>query len=143
MISQKLVVYLITSPLSKRDYDRFGIQRWLDRGWEVKVYDFTKFLKPKFWDYVDGTTLSIGFKGLNICEDEYSALSSVRQLKAETVFIDIISSSSRAEQKTRQAAKKKGIILKLRLGYFPVKQSASSIFLNIVQKKDLLVKQPL
>jgi hypothetical protein len=108
VISQKLVVYLITSPLSKRDYDRFGIQCWLDRGWEVKVFDFTKFLKPEFWNFVDGTTLSIGFKGLNIFEDEYSALSSVRQLKAETVFIDIISSSSRAEQKTRQAAKKKG-----------------------------------
>jgi hypothetical protein len=111
VISQKLVVYLIISPLSLRDYNRFGIQRWLDRGWEVKVFDFTKFLKPEFWDYVDGTTLSIGFKGLNIFEDEYSALSSIRQLKAGAVFIDIISSSSRAEQKTRQAAKKKGMLL--------------------------------
>ena len=90
MIYHRQVVYLITSPLSKRDYDRFGIQRWLDRGWEVKVFDFTKFLKPEFWDYVDGTALSIGFKGLNIFEDEYSALSSIRQLKAGVVFIDII-----------------------------------------------------
>ena len=69
---QKHVVYLVTSPLSKRDYNRFGIQHWLDRGWEVKVLDFTKFLKPKFWDYVDGTTLSIVFKGLTIFEEEYS-----------------------------------------------------------------------
>ena len=133
VISQKLVVYLITSPLSLRDYNRFGIQRWLDRGWEVKVFDFTKFLKPEFWDYVDGTTLSIGFKGLNIFEDENSALSSIRQLKAGAVFIDLIS-SSRAEQKTRQAVHKKGIILKLKLGSLPVKQSDSSIFFNMVQK---------
>ena len=94
MISENLVVYLITSPLSKRDYDRFGIQLWLDRGWEVKVFDFTKFLKPEFWSYVNGTTLSIDFEGLNIFEDENSALSSIGQLKAGAVFIDLISSSS-------------------------------------------------
>jgi hypothetical protein len=133
LISHKLVVYLIISPLSNRDYDRFGIQRWLDRGWEVKVFDFTKFLKPEFWDYVDGTTLSIGFKGLNIFEDENSALSSIRQLKSGTVFIDIIH-ISRSEQNIRTTAKKKGIILKLKLGSLPVKQSDSSIFFNMVQK---------
>ena len=133
MISQKLVVYLITSPLSLRDYNRFGIQRWLDRGWEVKVFDFTKFLKPEFWDYVDGTTKSLGFKGLNIFEDVQSAIEAVDNLSEGAVFIDIIS-SSRAEQKTRQAAKKKGVILKLKLGSLPVKQSDSSIFFNRVQK---------
>ena len=133
VISQKLVVYLITSPLSKRDYDRFGIQRWLDRGWEVKVFDFTKFLKPEFWDYVDGTTRRLGFKGLNIFEDLQSAIEAVDNLSEGAVFIDIIS-SSRAEQKTRQAAKKKGIILKLKLGSLPVKQSDSLIFFNMVQK---------
>ena len=132
-ISHKLVVYLLTSPLSKRDYDRFGIQRWLDRGWEVKVFDFTKFLKPEFWDYVDGTALSIGFKGLNIFEDVQSVIEAVDNLSEGAVFIDIMS-SSRAEQKTRQAAKKKGIILKLKLGSLPVKQSDSSIFFNMVQK---------
>ena len=109
LIPENLVVYLITSPFSKRDYDRFGIQRWLDRGWEVKVFDFTKFLKPEFWNFVDGTTLSIGFKGLNIFEDEYSALSSIRQLKAGAVGVDMIS-SSRAEQKIRHTFHKKSLI---------------------------------
>jgi hypothetical protein len=133
LISHKLVVYLITSPLSKRDYDRFGIQRWLDRGWEVKVFDFTKFLKPKFWDYVDGTTLSIGFKGLNIFEDVQSAIEAVDNLSEGAVFIDSIS-SSRAEQKTRQAAKKKGVTLKLKLCSLPVKQFDNLILFNMVQK---------
>jgi len=133
VIFKRQVVYLITSPLSKRDYDRFGIQIWLDLGWEVKVFDFTKFLKPEYWNFVDGTTLSIGFKGLNIFEDEYSALSSVRQLKAGTVFIDFIS-TSRSEQKIRTAARNKGVTLKLKLGSMPEKPSDSSILLNRVQK---------
>ena len=46
-------------------------------------------------------------------------------------LIDLIS-SSRAEQKTRQAAKKKGVTLKLKLGSLPVKQSDSSIFFNTI-----------
>ena len=132
MISEKLVVYLITSPLSKRDYDRFGIKCWLDRGWEVKVFDFTKFLKPEFWDYIDGTNLSIVFKGLNIFDDEISALSSIQQLKAGTVFIDLILWSS-TENKIRTTAKKKGVTLKLKLTSLPVKHSASSILFNRVQ----------
>jgi hypothetical protein len=133
VINKKLVVYLIISPLSKRDYDRFGIQRWLDRGWEAKVFDYTKFIKPKLWDYVDGTGLSIDFEGLNIFEDEKSALSSIRQLKTGVVFIDLIS-SSRAEQKTRRVAHKKGVMLKLKLGSLPVAQFDSSIFSNMAQK---------
>ena len=81
MIFQRQVVYLITSPLSKRDYDRFGIQRWLDRGWEVKVFDFTKYLKPEFWSYVNGDKLSVDFNSLKIFEDEKSALASVKALE--------------------------------------------------------------
>ena len=93
MIFQRQVVYLITSPLSKRDYDRFGIQRWLDRGWDVKVFDFTKFLKPEFWSYVNGDKLSFDFGGLKIIEDENSALKLIENLEGKTVFIDIIGST--------------------------------------------------
>ena len=57
----RVVIYLITSPLSKRNYNRFGIQRWLDRGWEVKVFDFTKFLKSEIYtnpsSCINNTTL--------------------------------------------------------------------------------------
>jgi hypothetical protein len=134
LISHKSVVYLITSPLSKRDYDRFGIKCWLDRGWKVKVFDFTKFLKPEFWDYVDGTKLSIGFKGLNIFEDEISALSSIQQLKAGAFFIDRISWSS-TENKIRLAAMKKGVIINLNLTSIPMSsQSTYFKLLNNIKK---------
>ena len=41
-----LVVYLVSSPLSDRDFNRFGIGRWIERGFNVKVLDFTMLLKP-------------------------------------------------------------------------------------------------
>ena len=113
MTPLRQVVYLITSPLSKRDYDRFGIQRWIDRGWNVKVFDFTKFLKPEFWDYVDGEQLSVDFDGLKIIEDENSALKLIENLEGKTVFIDIIPFSG-TEQKIRQVASKKGVTLRLK-----------------------------
>ena len=95
---KKQVIYLITSPLSKRDYSRFGINRWLDRGWNVKVFDFTKFLKHEYWDYVDGESQSVDFEGLTIFEDIKSAIDSLENQEDGTVFIDIVSSSE-AEQK--------------------------------------------
>jgi hypothetical protein len=43
------VVYLIDQPLSPRNYDRFGIQTWFDRGWTVKVWDLTPLTQPRTW----------------------------------------------------------------------------------------------
>lgn len=133
LISQKLVVYLITSPLSKRDYDRFGIQRWLDRGWEVKVFDFTKFLKPEFWSYVNGDKLNVDFNSLKIFEDEKSALASIEALEDGTVFIDLISSSG-AERKIRQTVQRKGVTLKCKLGSIPMGRYDKTKVLRIIQK---------
>jgi len=131
----RVVIYLITSPLSTRDYERFGIQRWLDRGWYVKVFDYTKFLAPQFWDYVDGDKLSCEFEGLEFFEDEKSALSSIHNLKSGVVFIDFISSIfEQKSRKIRCATKKKGVSIHLKLGSVPNKQSDGLIFFNIVQK---------
>ena len=110
VIPQRQVVYLINFPLSKRNYDRFGIQRWLDRGWKVKVFDFTKILKPEYWVYVGGEQLSYGYHGLKIVEDEISALTLLDSLKEGTIFIDNLF-WSRAEQKIRQTETLKTMII--------------------------------
>jgi hypothetical protein len=38
------VVYFVESYFNSRDYDRFGIQTFIDNGFEVEVWDFTPFL---------------------------------------------------------------------------------------------------
>jgi len=45
-VSQKKIIYLIEQPLSRWNYDRFGIQRWRERGWRVEVWDLTRLLNP-------------------------------------------------------------------------------------------------
>ena len=59
--TSKNVTYLIRSPLSSRDYARFGIDEWKNRGWNVRVFDFTKILNRRFWSYVGGDQLTKRF----------------------------------------------------------------------------------
>ena len=130
---KKQVIYLITSPLSKRDYSRFGINRWLDRGWNVKVFDFTKLLKYEFWEYVNGENLSVDFDGLKIIEDEQSAFDLINSLEGGSVFIDFIHISNRIEREIRRLVCDKGVTMKLEVGLLPIKHSYQSVLLRRVK----------
>jgi hypothetical protein len=43
------IIYLIEQPLDERNFDRFGIQKWLERGWTVEVWDLTPLSHPHVW----------------------------------------------------------------------------------------------
>ncbi|MBS0418969.1 MAG: hypothetical protein JSR66_14745 [Proteobacteria bacterium] len=46
------VVFLLEQVLDERNYSRFGIQTWLDRGWQLEVWDLTPWAHPAVWqDY--------------------------------------------------------------------------------------------
>lgn len=45
------VIYLMSQPLDEWNYDRFGVQVWIDRGWDVEVWDLTPRLHPRAWRY--------------------------------------------------------------------------------------------
>jgi hypothetical protein len=40
------LVYLIEQPLDVRNFERFGIELWLERGWSVEVWDMTYYVAP-------------------------------------------------------------------------------------------------
>ena len=127
--NQKQVIYLISSPLSLRDFKRFGVQNWIDHGWKVKVFDITRFLNPKFWSYVDGDKLSINFEGLTIFQNINEILSALSNLQNKVVFLDYIGFST-TEIKIRKIASTHGILVQSRLGSVP--QSKTKInFLNL------------
>jgi hypothetical protein len=46
----KRVVYLIDQPFDERNYRRFGIQAWIDRQWNVEVWDLTPWAHPRVWE---------------------------------------------------------------------------------------------
>ena len=43
------VVYLIDQPFDERNFQRFGIQAWIDRQWNVEVWDLTPWAHPQVW----------------------------------------------------------------------------------------------
>lgn len=45
----RTILYLIDQPLDERNYERFGIQAWKQRGWEVEVWDLTPLSYPRVW----------------------------------------------------------------------------------------------
>ena len=127
--NQKQVIYLISSPLSLRDFKRYGVQNWIDHGWKVKVFDITRFLNPKFWSYVDGDKLNINFEGLTIFHNINEILSAISNLQNKVVFLDYIGFSN-TEIKIRKIASMHGILIKSRLGSVP--QAKTKInFLNL------------
>ena len=89
--NQKQVIYLISSPLSLRDFKRFDVQNWIDHGWKVKVFDITRFLNPEFWSYIDGDKLSINFEGLTIFHNINEVLSAISNLQNKVVQLRAIS----------------------------------------------------
>jgi hypothetical protein len=68
----KSVIYLVEQPLSDWNYSRFGVQRWLDRGWNVEVWDLTQLLNPHIYDdYISSGKVTKSFSGyVHISNDE-------------------------------------------------------------------------
>jgi hypothetical protein len=85
----RAIVYLIEQPLDARNYDRFGIQNWINRGWSVEVWDITPWAYPRAWrHFIDSGYKFREFPG-------YIRIESKRQLEARysgtviTHFIDL------------------------------------------------------
>lgn len=116
--SSKNVTYLIASPLSLRDYNRYGVDEWINRGWHVRVFDLTKILNRRFWSYVDGDQLSQDFSGLTVFETAKEAINEIKKIESNSVFIDFLGNRF-FELKFRALAKKKGKTIKLHLGSLP------------------------
>ncbi|MDC0992863.1 hypothetical protein OAS14_00695 [Alphaproteobacteria bacterium] len=129
------VIYLISSPLSERDFTRFGVQTWIARGWSVKVFDLSKYLVPNFFEYVDGHHSSVRFNGLKILDNKKSILSSLEALSNGNIFIDLLSDRTNFEYKLRKIAKRKGITVRLNVNTIPsAKFRYSSFFYKILNR---------
>lgn len=134
--NKKQVIYLITSPLTKRDLKRFGIKNWVDHGWKVKVFDVTSFLRPKFWRYVEGEKFSGNFEGLKIFYNIKALLSALNNLQNKVVFIDFLAFSA-AEMRIRKIARTHGVLVQVLAGCLPEPKNKINI-LNLFS----LIKNP-
>ncbi len=114
-----LVVYLVSSPLSDRDFNRFGIGRWIERGFNVKVLDFTMLLKPKYLKLFDSKPLLSSFNDVVMIKSIRMMKQLLKSYDDNCIFIDLIDDFSYLEFKIRRIIKKRGTLIQLRMKMFP------------------------
>ena len=115
---KKRVIFLVAHPFQKRDFERFGIQNWINHNWKVNIYDLTKILNKYFWEYIDGHRISINFKGLIIFENMDEILTKLSNSEETTVFINQLGNSFN-EKRILRLAQKFGILINLRINSIP------------------------
>lgn len=76
------IVYLMDQPLDARNHERFGIQTWIDRGWNIEVWDLTPLLYPQVWQ--DFIKLGRSVKSF----DGYFAITSSIELKRRYINLE-------------------------------------------------------
>jgi hypothetical protein len=118
LYNQKKVIYLISSPLSERDFKRYGIKNWIKHNWNVKILDFTTFLFPNISRSIYENKPSINFKDLVRFNCFHDVLYFFKNIEHKLIFIDLLGYSSK-EQKIRNIINKYGLSVKLELGYIP------------------------
>lgn len=115
---KKKVVYLVSSPFSKRDFDRFGIENWIKSGWQVNVFDITSFLFPEYWRYSDGKNITYNFEGLKTFKNINEILFVLKNIKKKIIFIDYLQ-LTKTEFKIRKIAQAHGVLIRPKLGLYP------------------------
>lgn len=76
-------------PFCRRDYDRFGIKTWQENGFEVEVWDFTKFLHKEFHGKVDVPD-PVDFKGYRSFSNFTEAVKAILKLDQSCFIMCLI-----------------------------------------------------
>jgi hypothetical protein len=136
---KKTIIYLISQPLDKRNYERFGMVVFQNRGWDVKVWDLTPYIFPDIWKSEQLKSDSV------IKSPAYQivfSLSEFNKLVADTdanIYIDIIDNLESTYAKLLVPIHKKGAYrLLLHLGNIPLREE------SILSRRRIkvLLKQP-
>ena len=88
------VVYLIDQPFDERNFQRFGIQAWIDRHWNVEVWDLTPWAHPQVWhSFTERGHRLKEFAGYFPVRSRSDFLRRLRGPRAIQYFIDLTSDS--------------------------------------------------
>jgi len=88
------ILYLINQPLDSRNYNRFGIQSWLDRGWEVEIWDITPLAYPSVWkNFLLGQHKLKNFSGYYPLDNLIQLRDKIKKYKGIKFFIDLADTS--------------------------------------------------
>ena len=86
------ILYLINQPLDSRNYNRFGIQKWVDRGWDVEIWDLTPLTYPVVWNKFHASKRKLSnFCGYYPIKSWIQLRAKITTLQGVKYFIDLAS----------------------------------------------------
>lgn len=138
------IVCLIEQPLDERNYERFGIQTWIDKGWAIEIWDLTPLAYPQVWkDFIESGRKLRSFDG-------YFYIASTSELNRrystlETIghFIDLTGDSFYSVQAKMHLIRKGAVRVVYASGSIPKPISgAESTLKGRVKKALTLTKNP-
>jgi hypothetical protein len=127
LATEMKVVYLTDQPFDERNYDRFGIQAWVDRNWTVEVWDLTAWANPRMWrDFMAYDRSPRRFGG-------YFAIASARELAlrqrasgAVKYFVDLTGESYHSLRAKVPLARSGAARITCALGSIPIPEPTHS-----------------
>ena len=122
------VIYLVEQPLSDWNYSRFGVQRWLDRGWNAEVWDLTQLMNPHIYeDYISSGKVIKSFSGyVNISNDE-QLLELCKGISPSAYFVDHISDDLACSRVKKQVSESGAIRIAAYFGGEPLVKKRHNI----------------
>jgi hypothetical protein len=124
----RTVIYVIEQPLSKWNYDRFGIQVWIDNGWNVKVWDLTQLLNPNIWDnFIQSGSVLYEFNGYYQIRDKTDLERRYNTLQGGEYYISAFGEDRPHFRIMMQLSRLGALRIHQYLGCVPTHELASSI----------------
>ena len=80
MAEIKTVVYMFPYPFEKRDYERFGVETFLNAGFDVRVWDMTDYFVPDYRRRAKAIPDPVDFAGLSLFKQLDDVLTAVNNL---------------------------------------------------------------
>lgn len=86
------ILYLINQPLDSRNYDRFGIQKWVNQNWVVEIWDLTPLAYPVVWNKFHANRRELRkFYGYYSIKSLNQLRAKIKELQGVKYFIDLAS----------------------------------------------------
>jgi hypothetical protein len=118
------IIYLIEQPLDERNFDRFGIQTWLDRGWSVEVWDLTPLSHPNVWRaFIESQRKLKHFEGYFPIDTKRSLSARYAALGPTEYFIDLTGDNYRSFMVKRFLVRRGAVRVICAPGSIPAPQS--------------------
>lgn len=118
------IIYLIDQPLDERNFDRFGIQTWIGRGWTVEVWDLTPLSHPHVWRaFIESRSKLKDFEGYFPIDSKRALSARYAALGPIEYFIDLSHENYRSFMVKRFLMRRGAVRVICAPGSIPVPQA--------------------